>query len=164
MDFFFRKIVRDNGQALGALAAQIAEFTKIEGGDAQLDTERALLAQGLEDVQGIVGVMVGSLMVSDPRAEGGDPRNLYKVGQNTTRLLMATGDLIVSWLLLRQAEIASTKLAGPTPLNEADTAFYTGKIAAARFFARQALPKLSAERAITEATDNALMDVPEEAF
>jgi alkylation response protein AidB-like acyl-CoA dehydrogenase len=164
MDFFFRKIVRDNGQALGALAAQIAEFTKIEGGDAQLDTERALLAQGLEDVQGIVGVMVGSLMVSDPRAEGGDPRNLYKVGQNTTRLLMATGDLIVSWLLLRQAEIASTKLAGPTPLSEADTAFYTGKIAAARFFARQALPKLSAERAITEATDNALMDVPEEAF
>jgi hypothetical protein len=42
--------------------------------------------------------------------------------------------------------------------------FYTGKIAAAKFFARQTLPLLAAQRAIVEATDNSLMDVPEEAF
>src|ERR1039457_1970566 len=33
MDFFFRKIVRDKGQALGWIAAQIPEFVKADGGD-----------------------------------------------------------------------------------------------------------------------------------
>ena len=45
-----------------------------------------------------------------------------------------------------------------------DKDFYTGKVAAAQFFARNVLPRLSAERTIAEATDNSLMDVPESAF
>ncbi|MBW8806331.1 MAG: acyl-CoA dehydrogenase C-terminal domain-containing protein, partial [Catenulisporales bacterium] len=45
-----------------------------------------------------------------------------------------------------------------------DVPFYTGKIAAAKFFARNILPLLAGQRAIVEATDNELMDVPEEAF
>jgi hypothetical protein len=59
--------------------------------------------------------------------------------------------------------VALTKLAAG-PLPDRDTAFYQGKVAAARFFARQFLPKLSAERAIAEATDNALMELDEAAF
>ena len=39
-----------------------------------------------------------------------------------------------------------------------------GKIAAARWFARTTLPKLTAERAIAEGTDNAVMDLPESSF
>jgi hypothetical protein len=35
-----------------------------------------------------------------------DIQEIYKVGLNTTRLLMAVGDLIIGWLLLRQAEVA----------------------------------------------------------
>ncbi|MFC4066737.1 acyl-CoA dehydrogenase C-terminal domain-containing protein [Actinoplanes subglobosus] len=42
--------------------------------------------------------------------------------------------------------------------------FYTGKIAAAKFFAQSNLPKLKAERAILEATDLELMDLDESAF
>ncbi|MGN6612112.1 MAG: acyl-CoA dehydrogenase [Angustibacter sp.] len=159
MDFFFRKIVRDKGQALGHLAMQIQEFVK--GGDGDLAAERELLGKALEDVQGIVGAMVGALMSSDPR-QGGDIANIYKVGQNTTRLLLAAGDLVVGWLLLRQAEVAERALKGE--VSASDRSFYTGKIAAASFFARTVLPKITAERAIAEATDNALMDVPEEAF
>jgi alkylation response protein AidB-like acyl-CoA dehydrogenase len=165
MDFFFRKIVRDKGQALGWLANQISEFVKADGGDGRLAAERELLGKGLDDVQGMVGYMVGVLMSSDPRAAGGDPANVYKVGQNTTRLLMATGDLVIGWLLLRQADVAtSALLAGGEGLASKEKDFYRGKIAAARFFARQVLPKLTAERAIAEATDNALMDVDESAF
>ena len=36
---------------------------------------------------------------------------LYKVGQNTSRLLLAAGDLITGWLLLRQSEVALAALA-----------------------------------------------------
>jgi alkylation response protein AidB-like acyl-CoA dehydrogenase len=161
MDFFFRKIVRDKGQALTHVATQIAEFAKADPGDGRLAAERELLGKAVDDLQGIVGTMVGALMTSDPRAEGGDPRNVYKVGQNTTRLLLAAGDLVIGWLLLREADVALTRLAQGAGKDEA---FYRGKVAAARFFARQVLPKLSAERAIAEATDNDLMDLDEAAF
>jgi alkylation response protein AidB-like acyl-CoA dehydrogenase len=162
MDFFFRKIVRDRGQALAHLASQVAEFAKADPGDGRLAAERELLGKALDDVQGIVGSMVGSLMASDPRVEGGDPLNVYKVGQNTTRLLLAAGDLVLGWLLLRQADVAIGKLAEGASAK--DEAFYRGKVAAARFFARQVLPKLAAERTIAEATDNELMDLDDASF
>jgi alkylation response protein AidB-like acyl-CoA dehydrogenase len=161
MDFFFRKIVRDRGQALMYVATQVAEFAKADPGDGRLAVERELLGKALDDVQAIVGHLVGLLMSSDQRAEGGDPRNVYKVGQNTTRLLLAAGDLMIGWLLLREADVALTRLAQGAGKDEA---FYRGKVAAARFFARQVLPKLAAERAIAEATDNELMDLDEASF
>ncbi|NLW98494.1 MAG: acyl-CoA dehydrogenase [Actinomycetales bacterium] len=167
MDFFFRKIIKDKAESLGVLAGQIQELAKDTGSHGgALDREKELLGEGLESVQGILGFMVGELMKSDPRAEGGEAANIYKVGQNTTRFLLAAGDLVVGWLLLRQAEIALDGLAridaGEHP--ESDRDFYTGKVAAAKFYARQVLPRLAAERAAAEATDNELMEVPESAF
>ncbi|HET7763359.1 MAG TPA: acyl-CoA dehydrogenase, partial [Phycicoccus sp.] len=162
LDFFFRKIVRDKGQALTYLASQMQEFAKDLGQhEGRIDRERELLGQGLEDVQGILGFMVGELMKSDPR-QGGEVTNLYTVGQNTTRLLLAAGDLVVGWLLLRQAAVALDALAAGAEGRDKD--FYEGKVAAAQFYARQVLPRLSAERAMAEATDSMLMDVPESAF
>ena len=162
LDFFFRKIIRDKAQALTALSMQITEFAKDTGQQqGVLDRDRELLGKAVEDVQGILGAMVTPLMASDTRM-GGDPANLYKVGQNTSRLLLAAGDLIVGWLLLRQAAVAQDAIdAGATG---SDKDFYTGKVAAAQFYARNVLPKLAAERAIAESTDNALMEVPEAAF
>ena len=128
MDFFFRKIVRDKGQALTKLMTDIQEFAKGDEGNGALQAERELLAKALEDVQGIVATMVGSLTAS---AE--DVSNIYKVGQNTTRLLLACGDLVIAWLLLRQAAVALAALdAGATGRDES---FYDGKVAAAKFFA-----------------------------
>ena len=165
LDFFFRKIVKDQGVAIGHVAMQVQEFAKNLGAtDGALDRERELLAQGLDDVQGILGYVGGEAFKSDPRM-GGDARNIYTVGLNTSRLLLAAGDLVVGWLLLRQAEVAQHALTSQgDALSAKDRDFYTGKVAAARFFARNVLPKLSAERAIAEATDASIMDVPESAF
>ena len=165
LDFFFRKIVKDQGVAIGHVAMQVQEFAKDLGAvDGALDRERELLAQGLDDVQAILGYVGGEAFKSDPRM-GGDIRTIYTVGLNTSRLLLCAGDLVVGWLLLRQAEVAHQALTtrGDT-LSAADRDFYSGKVAAARFFARTVLPKLSAERAIAEATDASIMDVPESAF
>ncbi|WP_068402266.1 acyl-CoA dehydrogenase [Kribbia dieselivorans] len=161
-DFFFRKIVKDQGQALGAIAARI-QATAAEKGTqgGAFDRERDLLATALTDLQAMIGYLVGKVMASDTR-NGGDARNLYIVGQNTSRLLLAAGDLIIGWLLIRQAAIAHEALEAGA--SAADQDFYTGKIAAAKFFARQVLPQITAQRAITEASDNDLMDVPESAF
>ncbi|MCU0270649.1 MAG: acyl-CoA dehydrogenase [Acidimicrobiales bacterium] len=161
-DFFFRKIVKDQGQAITWLAGQITEFVGSEDEDGRLKEERALLGTALGEAQAMLGTMFGFLMSANPQAEGTDVRNVYKVGLNTTRLLMAIGDVVVGWLLLRQAEVAQRALAGE--VSDADQAFYTGKIAAAQWFARQILPRLAAERAVMDGTDNAVMDLPIEAF
>jgi alkylation response protein AidB-like acyl-CoA dehydrogenase len=161
-DFFFRKIVKDQAKALGHLNNEIDAFIKSEAGNGRLKVERELLAKSLEDAGALVGSMINTLMSADESAEGGDIRNIYKVGLNTSRLLMVLGDVVCAWLLLRGAEVALEKLAGE--VSESDKAFYEGKVAAAQFFARTNLPRVTAEVAIAEATDLSLMDVDEAAF
>jgi alkylation response protein AidB-like acyl-CoA dehydrogenase len=161
-DFFFRKIVKDQGKALGHLAQEIQAFLESETGNGRLKVERALLATALADAQAIVAVMIDDLMSADTSADGGDLRNIYKVGLNTSRLLMALGDVVCAWLLLRGADVALARLAGDLPAKE--KAFYEGKVAAAQFFAQTNLPRIAAERAIAELTDLALMDLDEAAF
>ena len=160
MDFFFRKIVKDGGQALGALAGEIKSFVEDEAGNSQLKNERGLLARALEDANTLVGQLVNDLMSADVNS-GGDLRNIYKVGLNTSRLLMTLGDVVVAWLLLRSAEVAMTALAGDAG---GDKSFYEGKVAAAQFFAAEVLPKITAELAIAQATDLGIMDLDEGAF
>ncbi|MGH3360430.1 MAG: acyl-CoA dehydrogenase, partial [Nocardioidaceae bacterium] len=161
-DLFFRKIIKDQGQALTHLAGEVQAFVESEAGNGRLKIERGLLAKGLEDAQAILGVMAGDLMASDANAENGNVDNIYKVGLNTTRLLMVLGDVVCSWLLLRQAQVALEKLDGdPTT---SDKTFYEGKVAAAQFFARNVLPKISAERTSAETVDLALMELDEAAF
>jgi alkylation response protein AidB-like acyl-CoA dehydrogenase len=165
LDFFFRKIVKDQGVAISYVAMQIQEFAKDLGAiSGALDKERELLGQAQADVQGILEYVGSEAFKSDPRM-GGELRNVYKVGLNTSRLLLAAGDLVVGWLLLREAEVAHESLTSRgDAISAKDRDFYTGKVAAARFFARTVLPRLAAERAIVEGTDASIMDVPESAF
>ncbi len=161
-DLFFRKIVKDQAKALGFIAGEVESFIKAEAGNGRLKVERELLATALEDGQSIVGTLINQLMSADPNAEGGDMANIYKVGLNTSRLLMVLGDIVCGWLLLRGAEVALEKLSGE--VGAKDKAFYEGKVAAAQFFARNQLPKITAERAIAEGTDLSLMELDEAAF
>jgi hypothetical protein len=156
-DFFFRKIVKDGGVALTWLASQIQDTITAEAGNGRLKEERALLATALGDVQGMLTAMFAHVGAAQE-----DLTNLYKVGQNTSRLLLAAGDLITAWLLVRQSEVALAALAGA--VDDKDRLFYEGKLAATRFFCTQVLPRLTSERLIVESTDNALMEVDEAAL
>jgi hypothetical protein len=156
-DFFFRKIVKDQGQALTALSEQIQKSVANGLGGDELAAEREFLAAAAGDLEAIVGAMLAHLGSVEQ-----DTRNMYLVGQNTTRLLLASGDVVIGWLLLRQAAVAQAKLAAGA--SDKDAAFYQGKIAAARFFARTILPLVHGQRLIVEAVDNAIMDLPEAAF
>ncbi|MBO0871245.1 MAG: acyl-CoA dehydrogenase C-terminal domain-containing protein, partial [Micromonosporaceae bacterium] len=49
-------------------------------------------------------------------------------------------------------------------LSKADRSFYEGKVAAARFFASEVLPRLGADRRVMQSTTLDLMDLPEAAF
>jgi len=153
LDFFFRKVVKDGGRALGLLGKEIQAFAGTGGVHA---AEKQALLKALADLNGIIGVLVGHAMASQEKAD-----EIYKVGLSTSRALMAVGDVIISWLLLRQADIAAEKLAAGAGK---DTDFYTGKIASAKFFVATVLPHITADRKIVEATDSTIMEIPESAF
>ncbi|WP_431914304.1 acyl-CoA dehydrogenase [Nonomuraea jabiensis] len=153
LDLFFRKILRNQGAAVGSLLAEIGEFAGSEAGNGRLKEERKLLAEAAAEVKAMGDTMAGWALSSLET-----PAEVYKVGLNTTRLLLALGDLVIGWLLLRQAEVALAKLA------DGDDPFYLGKVAAASFFAKTVLPRLAAERRVLDSTGQELMELPEEAF
>ena len=98
LDLLFRKIIRDRGRALGHVVEQIAAFLDEESGNGRLKEERALLATALADVRGMLSTLTGHVA-----AAGREPARVHRVGQHSVRLLMALGDLLVGWLLLRRA-------------------------------------------------------------
>ncbi|MCX4512081.1 acyl-CoA dehydrogenase [Streptomyces sp. NBC_01619] len=155
-DFFFRKIVRDQGASLNLLAEEIKKFLAVGTGGDELAGARDALAKAAVDLEAIVG-----RMLTDLTATGEDVKNIYKVGLNTTRLLMASGDVVVGYLLLRGAAVATEAL---ETASAKDKAFYQGKIAAAKFFAANVLPGVSLAREIAEGVDNELMELDEAAF
>jgi len=157
MDLFFRKIVRNQGAAFGALVARIREFAAADGGNGRLKAERAALSRAADDVEAMVAALYGYLAGSAEQ-----PAEIYRAGLNTTRLLLALGDLVIGWLLAWQSEVALARL--DAGAEGSDQAFYEGKVAAARFFAATVLPRLSAEREIAERTTLDVMDLPEAAF
>jgi hypothetical protein len=133
-DFFFRKISRDDGLVLDRLLDQITEDE---------------LAAAKADVRAMADTMLAW-----NRAAKDDPREVYKVGQNATRLLMSIGDLLVGWLLTRQAKLTAGR----------DDDYARGKAAVSAFFNATVLPELAARRRVLEQTDNALMEVADGAF
>jgi hypothetical protein len=78
--------------------------SKGDEGSGQLAAERELLGKALEDVQAIIGKLGEWAMASQQEVS-----EIYKVGLNTTRLLMATGDLVIGW------PCSSVRLRWPSP-------------------------------------------------
>ena len=153
LDFFFRKIIKDNGRALTKLSKEIGAFVAAGGNNLE---EKKALGKAQEDLQAIITQLITHAMASQEK-----PDEIYKCGLNTTRLLMSVGDVIISWLLLRQADIAAAKIGSASGK---DKDFYEGKIAASRYFVHNFLPLITATRAIVEREDGEIMGVSENAF
>src|SRR5258708_17352425 len=108
LDLFFRRIVRDRGEALAHVAAQISQ--SIDTCDAALKTQADQLRTALEDVQAMTATLTGYLM-----AAAEQPTEIYKVGLGSVRFLLAVGDLLIGWRLLVQAHLAHAALAPHPP-------------------------------------------------
>jgi alkylation response protein AidB-like acyl-CoA dehydrogenase len=88
------------------------------------------------------------------------------------------GDVIVGWLLIWQAVIAQdrlTKLAEEKGISEpggltklvtenADAAFYSGKVASARYFVSAVLSLATAKAQVIKSADKAALEIPEHVF
>ncbi len=156
-DFFFRKIARDQGVALQHLVTRMQQFLDSDSARPELAEARACLATALSDAQAMTATLTGFLLSAQENA-----RELYRLGLESVPFLLAVGDLLIGWLLLEHAEIALNALDGDPSAH--DRAFYAGKVAAAKFFARNVLPRLTADRSIMGGVDLTIMDLGEEAF
>ena len=151
LDLFFRKIARDGGATLQYLQERVAEsLTSGELNLPELAHERAALVTAAEDLKSIFMSMLGKATES-----------VHHVGLQGNRILFALAEVVVGWLLLRHAALALKKL--PEATGD-DRAFYQGKVASARWFARNVLPGVGHARALIEASSLELMEMPDECF
>ncbi|MBK7071887.1 MAG: acyl-CoA dehydrogenase [Myxococcales bacterium] len=148
LDLFFRKVGRDRGATLQALMGDVGK--DLAALPPELASEAAALKRAIDDVGAIFMGMMGKL--------GQSP---YHVGLHGNRILFALAELIIGWRLLVNAKVALAAQAGAA---ERDRPFYAGKIAAARFYAREVLPGITASRKIIEGGDLALMELSDDAW
>ena len=151
LDLFFRKIARDQGETLAALAAEITEFVKGGPDGDLLAPQRAKLGRMLDDVQAHVGSMVENLLSSS-----GDNRgDIYKVGLQTNALLDSLAEVVIGWRLLAHAEIAASHIDDP---------YYLGKVEAAKWFVDMHSVRVEGRRALALAEDGSVMELPVAGF
>jgi alkylation response protein AidB-like acyl-CoA dehydrogenase len=150
LDLLMRKIAKDGGATLQGLMGLVQEtLDGNEGGDA-LKKERAALAEALSALQAGFGALMEKLGES-----------LYHVGLQGNRMLFALAEVVIGWLLIRHAAVSLEKkktAVGP------DVAFYEGKIASAKFFAHEVLPRVVSEMQFVPKSDLLIMELSEDAF
>lgn len=157
IDFFFRKIRRDEGRAWTALMTEIGDDAAALASE---DQEMAAALSGALDAVRSAVARLGEW--AGGSAE--EPARIHRVALHTTRVLDMHGDLLVGWLLARQSSVARGRLSADG-LDGADRAFYAGKIAAARQFAAERLPLLKAQRELLDAgATTELLDLSDDVF
>ena len=128
----------------------------VKGGSDEFAAERQALGQALEQLQNHIGVLVAHSMNSMQ-----DPTEIYKTGLHTNALLESLSEVTIAWLLLEHAEVASAALGDAA---DDDVGFYEGKIASAKFFVGDALPKIAVRTSAAQAEDGWLMELSDNAF
>ena len=145
LDLLGRKVVQQGGFGFESLRAQVrATLEEMDRRDgwkpdvARLRKAWDLLADTTQQL----------LMVDNPQARLA----------NATPYLEAFGHVVVGWLWLEQARVATAALAagGVSP---ADEAFYAGKLQAARFFLRWELPRVPAWLAVLSPPDPTVLEM-----
>jgi hypothetical protein len=150
LDLILRKVARDGGETLRNLLGRVHETIDSNEGGPALEAERALLAKALEDVEASFLALLGKIGES-----------VLHVGLNGNRILHALAELVIGWLLVRHAATAAARREAA---NSADRAFYDGKVASARFYCAEVLPKLALVRQQVEGSRLELIDLAEESF
>lgn len=150
LDLFFRKIVKDDFKALLWMQSRMEVDAAARELDA-LKEERELFAEALTEVKELVLAMAAWAFESLE-----DPQRVNLVGLNTTRLLLALTDVMVGWLLLRSADVALAKSSGED--------WYAGKVAVARWFAKQVLPRVAADLRSARLSSLDVMELPPSAW
>jgi alkylation response protein AidB-like acyl-CoA dehydrogenase len=145
MDLVGRKLGQGGGANLQAFLGDIGKFVAEHSANAKLGPAVKKLGAAAE-------VLVWF--------QGG---NIALVPLYANRYLEMMSETAVAWMLLEGAAIADAKLA-KVAASDPDHAFYTGKVAAALYFARTVLPGVEQKAIAMGEEDRSPLEVPEAAF
>jgi butyryl-CoA dehydrogenase len=150
MDLLGRKVAGDGGEALRRFAELMTETLARASRHARLEEDAQMLSQGLEALLRATGALIAC------------PDRARRLA-NATLYLDAFGHIVIGWIWLRQAIVASEALAS-NALSSADRVFYEGKILTCRYFSRHEMPLAQARLALCESLDATCLDAPVEMF
>jgi hypothetical protein len=167
LDLAGRKLARDSSALFEGLLQDIAQFCNKHKGHRILDSSVAVLTAAREALADV------STFLTDVQK-----KDFPLLALSAYPYLELFGDVVVGWLLLWQAVIADDKLnaiaqekgikekAGLEKLiaENADAAFYSGKVASARFFVGSVLSLATAKAQAIKRADKAALEIAEHCF
>jgi alkylation response protein AidB-like acyl-CoA dehydrogenase len=153
MDLVGRKLGQAGGANLQAFAADVGKFVQAHGAHPELGAD----VKALAEAQGAITQSAMKLLMWFQTG------NIGMVPLVANRFLEMMAEAVVAWLLLEGAVIAHEKLA-TVAADHPDHAFYSGKIAAAQYFARNVLPGVGDKSRLIETADRTALDISDAAF
>ena len=153
MDLVGRKLMAAGGAPVQRFAKEIGDLVDSLQGDESFTQESEALAAGAEGLQKVLKAYMGFF------ASGKQEQILV----SATRCLDMFSKLACAKLLMDGAKIAQAALAGLSE-EDRDRGFYEGKIAAARYYARNLLPIATAQAEVIAQADDTAMTMPDAGF
>ena len=146
-DLVGRKLASDNGAAIRALVAEMraAEADLLRADDQSLAVVAAALGRAIESLEGATASVLRNLAADSDAALAA-----------SVSYLMLVGYVCGGWQMARAAAVARAKLAAGE-----DEDFHRAKLATARFYADQVLPKASALAAAVQSGASTALAVEE---
>jgi alkylation response protein AidB-like acyl-CoA dehydrogenase len=145
MDLVGRKLAQQGGQPFRAFLGDVSSFVAANATHPLLAPEVGMLGQAA-DALGATAMQLAAWFGAG---------KLEQVPLAANRFLEMTAETAVAWMLLDGARIASERGAEP---------FYQGKIAAARYFARNVLPETLGKAKILATGDASPLEIPDDGF
>jgi len=152
LDLLTRKLWQGNGAGLKLLQQRMeADFAKITG--TQSKQLIATLLPYIQQMQSLLP-MLGQHLKSEKQ-----PTLLA----NATCFMNIFGQIVMSWMWIRQASVAENALAA-SGLSDEEKAFYLGKVQAAKYFVRWELPTIQRDIALLNDMDDSCSHMQAEWF
>jgi acyl-CoA dehydrogenase len=142
LDLMGRKMLRDRGQAIGELIAEMKAFDAA-GGNEDITAFGVAFEAGLQALEDATEWYL--------QRAAGDPNLGSAVGVD---YLLLAGNVACAWLMGRAALAAQRHIDAGS-----DDPFHAHKIRTARFFAERILPRAEAQRRMVRAGSNSVMAI-----
>ena len=150
IDLLGRKILQENGAALGFLQQAIQATILRAQEFSNLDVYAEELAEALRQVNKTTQVLIKRMQTGDVSLSLA----------NASYYLNMMGHVCIAWMWLKQAIIANRHLEKDT----SDKDFYFGKLQACRFFFNYELPQVKTQAALLQKMDDTTLMMPVAAF